>query len=1188
MRGFLSAILGLWLAAAASAQTAPAAEAFPPEIRAPTPVEARKIDAGLRMVLFADNSAFPQNTLKNIEAIEPLVKETYGPAHPYMLRLGTLRANSLARLRKHNEAEALFADNLPAIEKRVGADKAFAYDARRFRATNLIQLGRLAEAARLIEQSEAIATAAKFSPLERAGSSLDLAFLRRTQGRFLEAEAQARQALDALLAAPKPEAAAIAIARASLARALTGIGRTDEALKLVFDGLAAHAPEDVARARLLFALGEALSEAGRPVDAQKAFKDAALLLDKTEGFEHPNTLQATVRTRLEALKLFGASPAITSSFLSDGLPIIGSIGPCEEGVVSLTDADVAMLNALGQFRGENRRDCLVKARAFLKTGLGDDAPATLAVREMLADTLDTIGDSEPALEEARALLVARERVNGANAPATARAALLYGRSLAALGRGSEASAMFARAAAILPIEAEAFEARRLDATGAHEAAALAWQRAVTAFDAGTKQQIPIAIQILAGRVFNAHYQGRCAEDVRKSLSELIAAPAYVLLGPVKTPTDEANAILLGCAGKWDEADTAYRTLSFTSVSDAIVFQDANLAQMDARRALLFARNPKTADTAFSAVRNAVFLARERRYTPDRDAKGKPLGFRRESATSGTDPLAIVFATQIKIDWEFDGKTITHRGAYQEQGTGKFIENNYDVVHQGMDSAFRAAQDFAQSQAAASLLETAARAAVSDPELRALIDRQAMLAERIARADRPAAAEPDRKALADATAALRQKFPAYANTARPFGLSVEDTRKRLRPGEAVLMIQAVGADVYSFAVSDAAFKWSKAKIGRAEMDRLVAMVRCRIDTESCRLDLPGDRLFESEAAARLYRELVAPVVPGFGDATVLYTVTGGTLGSIPLGILVTGNPAPAAKDDVAELAGLAKTQWLADAYALATLPSVSSLRAYQGARERLSHGSFAGVGDPVLGPPAEATRGMTRPSAGALRGGGGLFEPAALRTLSSLPGTRRELTAIAASLGAPSDRLMLGAAARESAVKSSAALASARIVAFATHALLPEEFKGNVEPGLVFTPPDRATPEDDGYLTASEAAALKLDADWVLLSACNTAGPAEGGSNESLSGLARAFLFAGARSLLVSHWPVEDSVGAAITSETFRIAAAKPELSRAEALRQALRGIRSGQSALGGAISGWKPAWADPWAWAPFSLVESGS
>lgn len=64
-----------------------------------------------------------------------------------------------------------------------------------------------------------------------------------------------------------------------------------------------------------------------------------------------------------------------------------------------------------------------------------------------------------------------------------------------------------------------------------------------------------------------------------------------------------------------------------------------------------------------------------------------------------------------------------------------------------------------------------------------------------------------------------------------------------------------------------------------------------------------------------------------------------------------------------------------------------------------------------------------------------------------------------------------------------------------------------EPGLILTPPDLASETDDGYLSASEIAGLKLDADWVILSACNTAS-GEAPNAEALSGLARAFIVSG--------------------------------------------------------------------------------
>src|SRR5207244_2835005 len=130
--------------------------------------------------------------------------------------------------------------------------------------------------------------------------------------------------------------------------------------------------------------------------------------------------------------------------------------------------------------------------------------------------------------------------------------------------------------------------------------------------------------------------------------------------------------------------------------------------------------------------------------------------------------------------------------------------------------------------------------------------------------------------------------------------------------------------------------------------------------------------------------------------------------------------------------------------------------------------------------------------------------------------------------------------------------------------------------LVLTPPDQPSENDDGLLTASEVASLKLDADWVILSACNTAAGA-GSNAEALSGLARAFFYAGARALLVSHWPVNSQAAVELTTRSFAAISREPLVGRAEALRRAMLSLidEGGDKAL--------PAY-----WAPFILVGDGS
>ena len=149
--------------------------------------------------------------------------------------------------------------------------------------------------------------------------------------------------------------------------------------------------------------------------------------------------------------------------------------------------------------------------------------------------------------------------------------------------------------------------------------------------------------------------------------------------------------------------------------------------------------------------------------------------------------------------------------------------------------------------------------------------------------------------------------------------------------------------------------------------------------------------------------------------------------------------------------------------------------------------------------------------------------------------------------------------------------------FSTHAALAGQMRSNAEPGLILTPPDTATPEDDGYLTASEIAGLKLDADWVILSACNTAaGGAE--SAEALSGLARAFFYAGARALLVSHWAVYSNATVKLISKAVSTMATDSSVGRSEALRRSMMAL----------IEKGEPYEAHPAYWAPFVVVGEGS
>lgn len=416
---------------------------------------------------------------------------------------------------------------------------------------------------------------------------------------------------------------------------------------------------------------------------------------------------------------------------------------------------------------------------------------------------------------------------------------------------------------------------------------------------------------------------------------------------------------------------------------------------------------------------------------------------------------------------------------------------------------------------------------------------------------------------------------------------------LRPDEAVLfyLIGEKRSAVWLFTPDSV--RMTTLAIGEAELDGMVAQLREGVDPARVRgvSDLPA---FDVHLARMLHQRLVRPIGNSFGPAVRhLLVVPDGPLHALPFQLLIGGHPTAPPPDP----ARLADAHWLVKDYAISTLPSLGALVAFRSdGRPSRATQPFLGVGDPLLDDRAGRSRGGAAmfgdDDASWLRGArgagaegalerlyrGGRADTAALRRLPSLPDTAIELTALAQSLKAPAESLRLREAARETLLKQRDALKDYRILAFATHGVTAGEIRGTAEPGLVLTPPEEASEADDGLLTAGEIAGLDLDADWVILSACNTAaGDGQPGA-QGLSGLGRAFFLAGSRSLLVSHWPVFSRPAVQLTTAMMARLDADPTMARAEAQRRAMLEMIADRE---------RPFLAHPVFWAPFSVVGEG-
>lgn len=524
-----------------------------------------------------------------------------------------------------------------------------------------------------------------------------------------------------------------------------------------------------------------------------------------------------------------------------------------------------------------------------------------------------------------------------------------------------------------------------------------------------------------------------------------------------------------------------------------------------------------------------------------------------------------------------------------------------------DLAFAALQSSQFGSASGALARSAARRAAGETsrELPALVDRREALRETYTRLDRQFAVSSAsaggtagggfdyarflaiRKELDGIDDRLRREFPGYFSFIQPEPMSIGAVQRLLSPDQALILLRDDGERTHVIAINRGGHKWARASHAKPGLTRQVQrlMWDLRVPVE---LDPKvgekwtaedGNRvLFSRKIAWQLYRELIEPVADIIAGRQHIFLVQGGMLSGLPLSVLVTKPPT----GDDADPAALRDTAWFIDQHTLSILPSVQSLALSRTAPADLSGGAqhrrFIGFGDPVLEGEA-ISRGVARsvgPRASSLfrqgrRSVDGKIDLMQLRLLNRLPGTAHELGDISRIFGPGGSTLFLAADATEDKVKHTN-FDNALLIAFATHGVLAGEIDGATEPGLVFTPPASPSADDDGYLTATEVSALRMDADWVLLSACNTAG---GG----LSGLARAFFYAGARSLLVSHWPVRDDVASRLTVDAIRRQRADGSTNAADALREAMRAIRDDRSQ-----DGLPTTFAHPNAWAPFSLV----
>ncbi len=773
-------------------------------------------------------------------------------------------------------------------------------------------------------------------------------------------------------------------------------------------------------------------------------------------------------------------------------------------------------------------------------------------------------DSFAAAEDAfRAALALQERVLGADSPATATALAHLALNLSNQGRNQEAEALLARAAVLAPRSPDPTEmARVLHYQGI---AALNEQRTEQGLVL-LRQAESVYAALLPPSMLDATQGGEAGLLERANptvttaivgLSEVrrYEAIAVSRLGrPEEAPPLLADSRRLLRRAGLQPGLLIGRSLRTEAIAlDRLGRQDAAARQLEAAARRFAVAAPGERPEALT-----LFLVARRRAEAG-DLDGALMAFR-----SGA---AIVRARQFALPVDL---VVPYLDALDVAAAARPAEAL--ALRHEMFDALQLAQ---RSNTVRFVQQASARlgAAGGDPRVaeavRRLQDADQLLrdlfAERDAQAGRAVNTELDARIAeaqarrAEAEAEVAAAAPGY----RQLLLSSVDARQtaaRLTPGEVLITMLIGEAHGWVLALRpDASVTAARAGVGEAEVSRLVAAIRAgAVDAASGR---PGT--FDPAPATTLHAALLAPLAPALDGAATLIVVPDGALLGIPFGLLLTGPADPG---------NLAAAPWLIRRHAVVHVPSPQTLVTLRGAGTgSAAPNPWVGFGDFV--PPSASQLAASFPTNRCAA------DARVAQGLVRLPGTRVEVQLAQQLTGAQPQAVKLGASFTAEALLRDPALGQARIVHLATHALLPGELSCLSEPSVVVSAPPGAPTADAAFVKASDLLALKLDADLIILSACNTGGPGGAGGGEALSGLARAFFYTGARGLMVTHWAVDDAAAALTVADSLR------RQQTGESSAAALRGAQL--LILDEAGRGLPREFAHPFYWAPFALIGDG-
>jgi CHAT domain-containing protein len=415
--------------------------------------------------------------------------------------------------------------------------------------------------------------------------------------------------------------------------------------------------------------------------------------------------------------------------------------------------------------------------------------------------------------------------------------------------------------------------------------------------------------------------------------------------------------------------------------------------------------------------------------------------------------------------------------------------------------------------------------------------------------------------------------------------IEDVQKALGKGQALIMYLTFRSSLNIFVVTRETSFWTSSDHATGELCGQIARFLDYFDPER-QLDCvySGTRMVARKSPSiDIYDQALSEMISErlFGNIThmlkgksELLIVPSGPIAHVPFSALCLPHSSSNSCNG-----------YMANRFSISILPSVDAKTIAvlkEVAVRPLRLRSAAGIGDPCVGIASgpsctpnsamgAATNSLRGLPAKLLSDGSAMGDVEAIRLLPYLPASRQEIIGGLAAFGDRA-RYYLGENALEGNIKTGQ-LADSDVLLFATHAVSAGDMD-LLQPALVLSPPLKASAGDDGLLMASEIMQLKLKAALVFLSGCRTADTSGKRFAEPFSGLPQAFFSAGAQSLVVHQWSIDDAATAAFTREMLRQLIKSRNMSRTRALNKAVRYMMAHKN----------KAFRDPRVWASAQLV----